>query len=177
MRNKKGELNTGMIVILVMGIIVALALIPEIFNQQAVQTTKINVADEVVDIGDALLGDQLNASVDLGPVTSYPTGWKVTGCPLENIVVTNATGSALTVTTDYTLSTTTGILNLKNTTTTQASFKATNNNSLIDYTYCPDGYNTDGGSRSIAGLIGLFAVLSLVAFVIGYGVKDWLENR
>lgn len=178
MKSKKGEMNTYQIVILIMGIIVLLAMIPEIFNQQANMTEKNGIADEVVNVKFAAYPGgvhQWNSSYNLGPVTQAPSGWKVDRCPLENVVVTNASGTALTLTTDYTFNTATGVLNLKNTTATELGF-VVNNNSLIDYTYCPDGYAPDVSSRSIAELIGLFAVLALVVFVIGYGVKEWLNS-
>ena len=177
--NKKGEVNIGSLIIIIMGIIVCMAFLGQIFTSQAQMTTKNNAVDEIVDISSGAFpggASQFNVSVNLGPIANVPTGWKATECPLTAITVTNATGSALTVTTDYTLNTVTGVLNVKNTTATQLGFKV-NNNSLIDYTYCLDGYNTNGGSRSIAGLIGLFTVLALVAFVIGMGVKEWIQNN
>ena len=176
MKSKKGQLSVCMIVLLVIGIIVALALIPQIFSSQSQMTNKVVVSNEIISATSAFLGAQLNASVNLGPVANVPTGWKITKCPLSNIVVTNATGSVLTVTTDYTLSPTTGVLNLKNTTTTQLAFKGVNNNTLVDYSYCLDGYNTDSGSRGIAQIIGIMTVLSLVVFVIAYGIKEWVNS-
>jgi cytoskeletal protein RodZ len=178
LKGKKGEMNMGLIVLLVMGIVVAIAMLPEIFNQQASMTTKNTVTDESVNVGSAKLGGStsFNASVPLSAVSLAPTAgsWQSVDCPLESITVSNASGAGLTLTTDYTFNTVTGVLNVKNTTTTIVAF-ASSNSSLIDYTYCQDGYNKDSGSRGIAGLIGLFAVFALLAFVIYYGVNEWIN--
>lgn len=180
MKSKKGEMNMGMMLMLVFGIILALALIPAIFNEQSAMTTKNVATDEAVSVASARIhGDDFNATVSLPVVNAIANGlnrdWKIADCPLESIVVTNQSGTALTLTTDYTLSPTTGYLNIVNNSGNIIDF-AGSNTSLIDYSYCLDGYNTNSGSRGIAGLIGLMAVFALLAFVIGYGIKEWLNN-
>ena len=180
MKSKKGEMNMGVMLMLVFGIILALALIPAIFNEQSAMTTKNNAVDESISVASARIhGDDFNASVNLAVTNAIANGlddaWKVQDCPLSSILVTNASGTALTVTTDYTLSATTGYLNIVNNSNNIDRFTGSNT-SLIDYTYCLDGYNTNSGSRGIAGLIGLMAVFALLAFVIGYGIKEWVNS-
>ena len=167
--DKKGQLGVGGIVVLAMGIIVALVLSQQIFNQQSIMTSKISVEDELIDISPARLsGGAINETYPF-TVTNYPSGWKVTECPLTGVTYGNAS-TDFTSTTDYTFNTSSGVLLLKNTATVNQS----SNSTYIDYTYCPDGYNKDSSSRSIAGLIGLFAALGLVAWVISTGVRNWI---
>lgn len=178
LKSKKGEANVGIIIILLMGIIVGLVLLNAIFNGQASMTNKVTSTNEVVSVASAKIGvtNNFNSTIKLPAVSNAyaVTDWQYKSCPLTNVVVTNASGTALTVTTDYTFNTTTGVMSIVNTTTTYNAFLG-NNNSLVDYTYCADGYVKDGSSRSIAGLIGLFGALALVAFVIGYGIKEWID--
>ena len=50
MKNKRGELNLTIIVVLIMVIFVALALVQAIFNQQSILTTKVSVTDEAFNL-------------------------------------------------------------------------------------------------------------------------------
>jgi len=157
-------------------LIVGIMLVGTLAVQGNLVGDKLVITDEVVSVATAKLGstDSLNVSVDLGPITNVPTTWKITDCPLTSITVTNATGTALTVTTDYTLSTTTGVLNVLNTTATVAAFTGSNN-SLIDYTYCGDDYlNLSWGRMGIDTAVGLFALgLFLISVGLFYSVyKD-----
>ena len=171
MNNRKGQIALGALIILFMGIIVAVAMLPSISDNTNVITDKQNVVDEVVSVANAKsVGQDFNVSVDLGPIVQVPEGWNIANCPLSAITVTNASGTALTVTTDYTLSTTTGVLNMKNTTATVDAFIG-NNNSLIDYTYCADGYGADSGTRGVTKLILIGATLGLLGFAAFYVYK------
>lgn len=172
MRSKKAQMSLGVIVIVIMGIIACLAILPEIFTQQSAMTTKNTVADEAIDISTAR---NSSGDVDLSrsnfTVANAPSGWKVTECPLTSVVYGNATEDWV-LATDYNVYADSGIIQVLNSSNTVTDQNG--NSTFVDYTYCLDGYNTSGGSRSIAGLIGLFTALALVAFVIGYGVKEWL---
>lgn len=170
MENKKGQAMVGLMVVLFLGVIVVLALLPQIATNVSVVKEKQVATDEVVSVATAKLtgSNDFNGSIDLGPVAFNPTtvgAWQAANCPLTSIAVTNASGTALTVTTDYTLDTTTGNLRIVNNSDTVAAF-ATSNNSLIDYTYCAEGYGTSAGSRSMASIIIVFAALGLLGFVI-----------
>ena|SRR3990167_149445 len=159
--NKKGETNFTLILGLFVVIIFSLALIPEIFNQQSVMTTKPTIVNEAVDISSArLAGGDINVSRTF-TIVNAPSGWKVDECPIESVTYGNSSTNYV-LTTDYTFVDTTGVLTLVNSTAVRTG----GNNTLIDYTYCYDGYNTDTGSRSIAGIIGLFVVLALAVIVM-----------
>lgn len=147
-------------------VILALAFIVAIASLTQTRVDKTTVTDEIIVGTTAKVGPHFNESVNLGPVVNYPTSWEVEDCPLTNIVVTNYSGTALTVTTDYTLSTTTGILNLKNSTATQAGFVA-DNRTLIDYTYCGEGYVNSSWGRTILNTnVGLYAIAILIIVIV-----------
>jgi hypothetical protein len=170
--NRKGEMNVGQIVILVMGIIAVLALMGEIFIQQNVMTQKAVVTNEAISIAPArLAAGAINTTYPFR-VTNYPTGWKIGDCPISGVTYGNASVD-YTVTTDYTFNATTGVLLLKNTLKVNNTLT---NSTNIDYLYCRDGYNKDTGSRSIAGMIGIFAALALLAYVIQSGKISDLMN-
>ena len=118
-----------------------------------------------------------NTSVDPSvtyTVTTPPTGWKLQtladgGCPLTNFVLTNSTGTALTVTTDYVVDLQAGTYTLVDSAATNGTgyFKSTNT-TLATYTSCPDGYQTGFGGTSLNLVPGFFAlaILVSVAFLI-----------
>lgn len=168
-KNKKGQIGVIGIVTLFVGIIFCLALLTPIFDTQSQMTTKQVVSDESNLLSSCYTGDlQVNESNSACNITlaNAPTGWKLTEgqCALGSVVVTNSTGGlVLEEGTDYNLFAQTGVLQFLNTTDTT---ELAGNITLSDYNYCADGYNTDSGSRSVAALIGLFAVLALLGFVL-----------
>lgn len=177
MRNKKAEqkILLGIVMAIFIIAIVALALIPEIFNQQAVMTSKQPISDESEDVSDAVISrGEVNESVNF-TVTNYPSGWKITDCPLESFTVSNST-TAFTEDTDYEINLSTGVWNLLNTSAT-INLTIDANTTYSNYTFCADGYNTSSGARSMAGLIGLFAALALAIAIAAIGLKEWLNRR
>lgn len=171
-RNKGGQLNVGAYVLIVMGIVVCIALLAPIFANQNIMTEKQSVTDEADNLVTAGCivatadGGQVNTSDSNCNITlTYaPSGWKATNseCYLISVTVGNST-TDFTEGTDYNLYASTGIIQLLNTTDTQEGFA---NATVTDYSFCGEGYNPSGASRSIATLIGLFAVLALVGFVL-----------
>ena len=108
-------------------------------------------------------------------VTNAPTGWKVNDCPLTNFAIKNASGTTLTVTTDYTVTASTGVYYVKNTTATNKAsgfFNPANNYTYVDYTYCGDEYMNVGWGRTVMNIVpGFFAIaLLLVAVALFYSV-------
>ncbi len=167
--NKKG-LSLGGTIILFIGIIFSLALLPAIFQSQNVMTDKQSVVNESNNLATSCItgSDQsINESVTACniTVTNAPTTWKLTEgqCALTSVVVSNETGGhTFTLNTDYNLFAQTGIIQMLNTSDTSEGFS---NTTLVDYSYCADGYNTDSGARGIARLIGLFAIIALFIWV------------
>ena len=161
--NKKAQF--GGLMLLFLGVIVALALLPAIANNAQVLSEKTQVINETLDISAAWSvdsGDTLNASkvLTLGTV---PTGWDVDNCPLDVSEVLGPANTTLTVTTDYVVAGLNGTIRFLN---TVAANSTNGNTTHLSYTYCPDGYVTSAGGRSISKLILLFAALGLVAFAI-----------
>lgn len=152
-------------VVLALSFIVAIAAL----TTQTTERTKVD--NEIISIATAQVSYNatatgINSSKNLGPVTNYPTGWKIDDCPLEDIVVTNSSGTVLTLTTDYTLTTSSGILTIVNNTNTINAFKISNN-SLVDYSYCGAGYLNLGWGRTILNTnVGLYAIAILVIVVV-----------
>lgn len=161
--NKKG-LGLNGFVILFVGIIFALAFLPVIFNAQASMTQKTPVTNEAISIAPARINaGSINTTYPFTVTHANTVGeWQYTECPLASVVYGN-TSANYALTTDYLFNATTGVLTLKNTTTV---LNSGNNATVIDYTYCQDGYAKDSGARTVASLIGLFAVLILLAFVL-----------
>jgi len=118
--------------------------------------SKTIVTDEAIDISTARLtgeGYELNTSITF-EIANLPASYKSELCPITVVTYGNASGD-FTVTTDYTISATTGVLTLKNTTTVNTS----PNETVIDYTYCSDNYLTLGWDRTmITTTYGLFAL-------------------
>ena len=179
--NKKGQfVNTGLILMLAFGVIISLVFIQEIANTQNKLTDLQPIGDETFNInteGCLTTSGQVNetagCNLTLAQWTTYDSDWRTTQsqCYPSSIVVSNSSGTALTLDTDYTVVASSGLVNMLNTTDTVNSTMG--NSILIDYNYCDAGYNADSGSRGIARLFVLFCAFILLAFVI-IGVRDWI---
>jgi len=155
--------TTGKLTLAFVTLLIGVVLIGTVATQGNLKVDKLVIADEshafTVDSG-----------VDINTTTAYtvtnaPTGWKIADCPLTSIVISNVTGVALTETTDYTITESTGVYYLKNTTATVAMV-GTDNNTYIDYTYCGDDYmNLQWGRTGIKLVPGFFALAILLTSV------------
>jgi len=99
-----------------------------------------------------------------------PTGWKLSDCPITNLVLTNSSdNTAWTLTTDYTVTLANGTLLLVNTTTTQLT---ADNLTYANYEYCGDDYINLGWSRTLIDMISGFFALALlgVSLALFYSV-------
>lgn len=153
-----------------MAVFAGLALLTAIFDTQAQLTTKYTTTNESHDV-------TFDASTNVNTtlvyeVTDENTGWKISGCPLTSVTVGLGNGTVFN-SSDYVFTESIGNFTLLNSTNTLQIMGALNQ-TFVTYTWCPDGYNKDGSSRSIAGLIGLFAALGLIGYVISFGIKEWL---
>ncbi len=135
-------------------------------------TGKTLVVNESVGVSAAHINDtNINTAVQFN-LTNAPTGWRITDCGLDAVVIRNATGTTLTITTDYLVNTDYGNFTLKNTTSNQAS---TTNLTWVDYNYCGEGYLNSGWNRSVLNLVpGFFALAILgIALMLFYSIaKD-----
>jgi len=159
-------------IILFIGVIVALALMPEIARNISALSDKQIITNELIDITtarDAFKLNNIDNSVTF-TVDSEPIGWRQTECPLTSITYGNST-TDWTNEVDYNITESTGILNLYNTT---ATVRSVPNTTYIDYTYCNEGYITNSGGRGVAKLILIVAALGLAGFAIYMGIKEYL---
>ncbi len=166
--NKKGEMSLGVIVMLFVGIIVALALLTPIFNTQNQMTSKQVETNKSYAVTTAYVdANEVDETINYTLYTQ--SVWKQASCDLGSVVIRNGIGDVLTITTDYLVYTDAGVFSLVNTSDTVPA--TTLNLTYADFNFCADGYNTNSGARSIAGIIGLFAALALMAFVL-IGIKN-----
>lgn len=161
--NNKGQISVGVLVVLFVGIIVALALFNPIANTVGEMSNKQVVTNQSNDISSVFVnGTLVNESIEL---TIYSQSeWKQQDCPLESVVLRNGAGTTLVLTTDYVLDADAGTYTLVNTANTQPDTSL--NLTYADYSYCADGYNKDSGSRSILSIILVFAALIMLGFVL-----------
>ena len=161
----------GVIIMLFIGIVVAIALLNPIADTTSQLTTKQTTSNESVNVITAAINDtNVNESINF---TIYSqSAWKQLECPLESVTIRNGGAQDdLTANTDYILYADAGVYSLLNTTKTIP--EATENGTYVDYTHCADGYNTSAGSRSIANITVIFSALALFAFVL-VGIKsEW----
>jgi len=166
--------TTGKLVAAFVTLLLGAVLITTIASEGLARTDKLVINNEVeaftpVDVGN------INTT-EVHTVTNAPTGWKSDDCPLESVAIKNASGgTALTVTTDYTLTASAGTFLLLNTTATVAMIGA-DNNTYVDYTYCGDDYmNLTWGRTAINLTAGFFAIaILLISVGLFYSVaKDY----
>jgi len=146
-------------------IILGVILVGVIASQILLKTDFTAIANEaeacIVDSG----SDSPNIT-EVHTVTNYPSGWKLTDCPISSVSIKNASGgTALTDDTDYTLTESNGTWVFINTTTTQGLVGA-DNNTYTDYKYCGDDYlNSQWGRNMLLLTPGLFTIMILVAII------------
>lgn len=170
-KGKKAEIGIASIILLLIGVVVVAALIPEIASKTHGMTEKI-IANDSISISTARpnVGGGINQSTSLNrfAVSQQPTGWKVSKCPITNFVYSNGS-TVYTENTDYKISATAGYIYLNNT----AAMNTTGTNSTyLQFTYCEDGYVGDEAAGTVTDLILIFAALGLLGFVIFYVLKD-----
>jgi len=175
LENKNINLLIGGFVTLLIGI----TLIGTIATQSNVVTDKTQIYDETFNLFSSgcynVTGNplgQVNGTEDSNcnfTLANVPTTqWKMDDCPLASVIVTNATGTtALTLNTDYLLFTSTGIIQMLNSTLTQGDYLGPTNTTLVDYTYCADDYLNASWGRSILNIVSGFFAIALLIISVG----------
>ena len=108
-------------------VILAIAFLSSISEQTLNTTQKTDITDESFNLTalSCYASGQVNESSDncVLTVENAPSGWKSyeSDCYLSSVVVTNATGTALTESTDYTLNESAGTVTMLNTTSTNST--------------------------------------------------------
>lgn len=147
-------------------LILAIAFLTSIADQTSTVTSKENIADETTNLATSCyasgLVNESNSDCNI-TVTNYPTSWRIEDCPLDDVVVSNATGTLLTLDTDYHLFASSGIVQMLNT----AETNSTNlGNVLVDYSYCGDSYMNSSWGRTILGTnVGIYALAVLIIII------------
>ena len=175
MQGNAGATSNKLILGFVM-LIIGVILVGVIAQQTNLRTDKLSVGNESHALDED--GFPLINGTTAYTITNAPTGWKSTDCPLTNFIVTNQSGQALTLTTDYTVTLSTGeylLVNNDNTNTTYGLYGDLENSTYVSYTYCADDYLNQSWGRSVLDLVsGFFAIaLLLGAIALFYSVaKD-----
>lgn len=183
MKDKRGAVNIGPIIVLFVGIVIGIVFLVIISTSTASITTLATATNETFNLTSSGCYDgtgwvntsntACNYTVTYNP-PKYNFG---SNCPTSSLTITNKTGSTLTVNTDYILYSSTGIVSFLNTTGNNRTNIGGGNITYISYQYCPYGYAADSGSRSVVNIITLIATLGLLAFAIYYVWKQgWFEN-
>jgi len=161
--------NIALIVTGFVTLLIGILLISTVATQGNAVTEKTIVLDETKTFTSTCLapqgGGQINESdADCNyTVTNYPSGWKITDCPLTSVVVSNAT-RAFTLNTDYRVFASTGIIQMLNSTSTDAGAA---NTTLVDYAYCSDGYMNQTWGRTAIDLVAGFFAIALLLVSVG----------
>lgn len=148
-------------------IILGLALIVAVADGSALVTSKSGVVNEAIDISTARdeAGNGINITASNFTIANVPTGWKVDDCPISSVTYGNTTADWVSGT-DYNFYAASGILQVLNSTITGTESIGTND-TLIDYTYCPDAYMNIAWGRSILNLVAGFFALAILGLGLG----------
>ncbi len=148
-------------------IIIGIVLIASVSNASELVTSQRDIVNETIDLSTARdnEGNGINITSSNYTLANVPIGWKTTECPVTAILYGNETADWV-VTTDYNIYPASGILQILNSTITGTESIGTNS-TFVDYTYCADGYLTEGWSRSIMNLVAGFFALAILGLGLG----------
>lgn len=160
----------GTFIVFFMGVVIALAIVPQIAEEQQSMTDKLITTNETFNYSSAR---NATAYWDINETTQFQlehrpaaNSWEQDNCRPSSISFLNANGNAtLTNATDYVINTSNGTFHLMNTT---VLINASGNETYVTYTWCDEGYIDDTGGRAVAALIVLLAVVGLLGFAVYY---------
>lgn len=153
------------LIIAFVALIIGVVLLGVVSTNVLGATEKSAITNEAVDISSGRIIDhEINQSGGNNNFTlnQAPLDWKRTECPLTTLVYNNGSDD-LTLDTDYQVDLVLGVITVLNTTTTIEG----GNDTLASYTYCQDGYLTEGWSRSVLNLTTGFFAIALLLVSIG----------
>lgn len=155
MKNNKGEISVGTILVGFLGILVALILYQGTFGFISQST------NSVVGVNRTYTMPATGSTTDLYGQELLSAG-----------VVTNASGF-LVPTTNYTLfERVSPVDGVKRVAITSLGGLYSTKSINVSYDYGQEGYIEDGGSRSIAGLIVVMSALAILVYAIGMVLKE-----
>ena len=150
---------TGILIWAFLMVIVGVSLIGVIAEQANSAVDLTRVPAEAVAIERNSSSADTNESIAV-TLANPPTGWKKADCPLIGVVVSNSSGTAFTVTTDYTTDLTAGTITFVNSTNTVEN--AFDNVTSLSYDYCADDYLNSSWGRTVLPLVAGFFALGLL---------------
>lgn len=160
---------TGKLLIAFVTLLVGAVLITSIASESQDRTTTINVVNEAHDI--TASADTNGSTMRVNTTATYtvtnnPTGWKTTDCPLTSFSLKNGSGTAYTLTTDYTITAATGVYKMVQSATTNGS-TAADNKTYASYTYCGDDYLNSSWGRTVLNLVSGFFAIAMLLISVG----------
>lgn len=163
---------TQTLILAFVAILIGVILIAPVTTQTQLSTSTLTVTDESVSLASLRnAGGSLNSSKSVA-IANRPTDWRgasdapsecLPGSGTNAFTVKNASGTALTVTTDYSV-TSTGVLSFEN---TAAANVSSTNTTLVTYTYCPTSYLSVSWGRSVLNFVGGFFALAIMGIGVG----------
>jgi flagellar hook-associated protein FlgK len=158
-------------------IVIGVAFVVSNANSISTSVQSQPITDESVNFASARIAANLSINESkVFTVTYNPVAQS--NLSLTDFVLTNASGSAATVTTDYVVNLATGGFTLKNTT---FWLNPASNISLVDYNYYDNNYVEDTGTRTMLSLIVFFLALGILFVVIRYvgwdKLKEWFGEQ
>lgn len=167
-----GNKSVGIIIATAVALLLGVVLISIIADTTITSTDKRTSTDTISVAAAKAAARDVNDTTFT--VTYPPTNWETTDCPLTGVSITNSSGTTLTETTDWTMTKSSGVFNLVNTSTTAAAF-VSNNNTLVTYQYCDTSYVNSSWGRTILNMVpGFFALALLLggAFIIYFVLRE-----
>ena len=152
---------TNKLILAFITLIVGLVFISQISILGNSATSKTSVADESHTIVKNVT--DINTTY-VYTINNPPTGWKTTDCPITSVTLSNSSGTAFTITTDYIFNAANGTFLLKN---SSAVLLTADNLTYVDYIYCTDDYLNLSWGRTFINLIPGFFALALLLVSIG----------
>lgn len=138
-------------------------------DAEQVKTTKTAIVSEAIalDLGGYPLINATKTYTVANPPTS--DNWKGADCPLTEFAIKNQSGTALTITDDYTVNLATGTYLLVDNTDTNTSLGLYGkyNNTYVDYKYCSDEYINSSWGRSTLDMVAGFLAILVFGAAVG----------
>jgi len=164
--------NTQKLLLAFVTLILGAVLVGVIATNALAVTAKTSIYDESSNLATSCIvgaAQQVNESDSACNITAtnVPSGWKEIDCPLTSVTVENTsagTYTALAEGTDYNLFASTGIVQMLNTTDTDAGDF---NTTYVNYVYCQDNYLNLGWGRTITNLVAGFFAIALLMISVG----------
>ena len=146
-------------------LMIGVSLVGVVATQGNEITNTITISGEEIDYTSAVQDNgTINSSVEFSINSdNIPDGWRINECPISSFDLYNSS-SSLTLTTDYTFDTVTGVITFENSGNVNGT---ATNVTTATYVYCGKEYLTQGWNRTIINLVPGFFALALMGVGVG----------